>query len=399
MKLKKILVFTIITVSTSLFCCETFSAENNANTHSQFKWKTIPFPFEKIINESLMFDSLNGWTLSYEVQELHQYKNGKWLLSPKPNNIDYKELFGFSKNNVWLSCFDNKKYRNFLRHFNGQKWENIYTPNADGIRGMDYLAPDNIWGACEWGEIIHFDGKEWKLVPSPVFGHLSTVTMISDTLGYLTGEYRGNGILLKWNGKELVLLHQVNDQIEKVMMVNPEIGWLFVDNNKSIGFILRNDQLLKVNYSKLIRDTINISARYDFNSLSYYANRTVLNRGKVSYSKKPNGDQEILIFPVSGNFEAFYQFTSDGSVHLVKCKPTVKQANLSSIFGDEGTSEYGAAFFDADKDGDEDIYIINTEIENRLKLYGGNQKIKSPSPIAFIDAAGVFNVSGVLNGV
>jgi len=57
-----------------------------------------------------------------------------------------------------IFCFNKIKYRNFLRRWDGEHWPNIYTPNADRIRGMDYLAPDNIWGVCEWGEIIHFRG-------------------------------------------------------------------------------------------------------------------------------------------------------------------------------------------------------------------------------------------------
>ena len=379
-----------------------FSITNTHNSPAStndidFKWRAIPFPYDIKKSQAMMFDSLNGWTFCQESQQLYQYKNGEWHIVSKPADIHYYNVFGFSKNNVWVGCFDKKIYRHFLWHHDGKKLKKIYPPNSDGIRDLDFISPDNIWGACEWGEIIHYDGKDWNLIPSPVFAHLETVNMINDSLGYFTGEYRGGSNFLLWNGRYLSQKTNIDAyKLKKVIMVNPTIGWLSVNNEKNEGFIFKNDNLEKLDYSTLVQDTLIILDHYGQQTLFYYPNRTVIQKGHTAYTSTQNGKREILEFPVSHNFEEFYWFASDGSVRLVKCKPVdiQNQTNLYEGPGDEGLSEYGTAFFDADKDGDEDIYIINTDRENRLKLYGGNQEIKTKLPHHFVDGADVLNVLG-----
>ncbi len=111
------------------------SNQHGSNNKSTCCWRTISFPFDDQIAQAVMVNSTEGWLLTNYNKLLYRLNHGKWCLIPTPENIVYYYLFGFSSGNIWLSCFDKIKYRYFLRHFDGELWHDIYTPNADNIRG------------------------------------------------------------------------------------------------------------------------------------------------------------------------------------------------------------------------------------------------------------------------
>ena len=178
-----------------------FSLGNPAeNTQDEIGWYPVSFPYDENICQAIMFDSANGWVSTNFGTSIYRLINGYWYSIPTPAQYRNLKLFGFSPGNIWIACFDKKTYRHLLRHFDGQQWHNIYTPNADPIRGLDYLAPNNIWAGCEWGEIIHYDGENWQLVPTPWFSHINCIRMRNDSTGWAGGEYRGKGVLMRWRG-------------------------------------------------------------------------------------------------------------------------------------------------------------------------------------------------------
>jgi len=366
-----------------------------------FKWRTIPFPYTPQNTHFLMFDSLNGWALSEYLQQLYQYENGDWNLIIEPDDIEYSEIFGFSKNNVWLGCFDKKKFRYLLRHFNGTKWSNIYPPNSDKIRDLAFIAADNIWGACEWGEIIHYNGKEWHLISSPTFGHLTSIAILNDSLGWATGEYRSNGTLMLWNGSKWKKIYELKKfQLERVLMVNSDIGWVLTMDKKPTGLRIERDQLFHTNFSSFLQDTILTSIEFFKKPTVFYYDKTVIQRGDIAYTDFNDNKREILISPWDGKDYDSFLFSSDGSVRYLQRKPDSTYSESKLLYAPEplgNRAEYGVAFGDFDTDGDEDFYVINTERENRLNLYGGNQDIKSANPIHFVNAADELNILGVNN--
>ena len=230
-----------------------------------------------------MFDSLNGWALNTSLDQLYQCENGIWKLTVKPVDAEYIEIFGFSKNNLWLGCLGNKTYRYFFRHFNGIKWHNIYPPNSDRIRELVFIAPDNIWGACEWGEIIHYDGREWQLISNPTFGHLNSIAFVNDSLGWAIGEYRSHSILLKWNGKKWNKMKSFDHlPLGNIFMVNSKIGCVFTTTNTSMALHVEGDQISYVNFANLVKDSIFCSFDFYKNPLVFFPNRMVIQGGNIA---------------------------------------------------------------------------------------------------------------------
>ena len=385
-----------------LLTCKIFAFNSDSDSVNQnsFNWKVLSFPFKDEISQAILFDSLNGWAISFETKKLYQLNNGKWYLSPESRLYGFISLFGFSQNNLWFSCLDKQRYRYFLRHFNGTEWKNIYPPNSDGIRGLDYITADNIWGACEWGEIIHYNGKEWKLVPSPIFIHFNCMAMVNDTLGWLAGEYRGNGVLFRWDGKEWNLMKRFKKrEITSTIMVNSSTGWAFLSQKNDItGILFKNEQLSDVKFSSLIEDTIYVNLPDIDRPIFYYPKASAVTSFRISFITKENGKREILVSTKKrGSTGNFYWLTSDGKVYLIKRKKSKRFKNLSRIIQiskSNFTNEYGVAFADFDNDGDEDIYSINAEGGNRLLLFGGNSRIKTIMKKSFIEAAIRLNILG-----
>jgi hypothetical protein len=119
------------------------------NGQPSFDWNLVSFPYDENICQAIMFDSANGWVSTNFGSSLFRLMDGKWYSVPTPAQYRNLELFGFAPNNIWIACFDKITYRHLLRRFDGQQWHTIYTLSADRIRAMDYLAPNNIWGAGE----------------------------------------------------------------------------------------------------------------------------------------------------------------------------------------------------------------------------------------------------------
>ena len=375
-----------------------FPFHKNVNLQPEFKWRTIPLPFGNRNSQFLMFDSLNGWSLSYDYEHLYRCKDGLWTVVEKPNNLEYKKLYGFSKNNLWIGCLDKTKYRFFLRHFDGDNWENIYTPNTDFIRDLEFVNQNSVWGACEWGEIIHFNGNDWKLVPSPTFSHLNTITMINDSLGWATGEYRGNGFLLKWDGISWKKLYELeNIQISRIMMVNPNIGWALGVQHITTVFKFENNELTYVDFTSLIQDTIYLPSNFIEKSIYFFPNRTVHQKGRGAATNFNDGEREVLVSLLDAKKNSLLWFTSDGSIRYIQSDPAQIKMSAGYTFreiGGNSTNECGVVFGDFDNDGDEDIYSVNTNDGNKLRLYGGNVNIKSTFPYNFIEAADRLHILG-----
>ncbi|MBC8179907.1 VCBS repeat-containing protein, partial [candidate division KSB1 bacterium] len=364
-----------------------------------FKWGAVPFPYNQGSTQFLMLDSLDGWAFSEYLHQLYQYDNGNWSLIVKPDNIDYIQIFGFSKKNVWLGCFEKNKFRYFLRHFNGTKWSNIYPPNTDRIKDLAFVAADNIWGACEWGEIIHYNGKVWQLISTPTFGHLTSIAIVNDSLGWATGEYRANGTLMLWNGSKWKKIYELKKfPIDRVLMVNSEIGWVFIKGKTPTALRIERDKLFHTNFSNFLQDTMLVSMEFFKKPTVFYFDKAVTQSGDVAYTDFNDNKREILFSLGDRQEYDSFLFCSDGSVSYLQRKPDSTYSESKLLYAPEplgNRDEYGVAYGDFDIDGDEDFYVINTEGENRLNLYNGNQDIKSASPIHFVNAADELNILGV----
>ncbi|MDZ7342379.1 MAG: FG-GAP-like repeat-containing protein [candidate division KSB1 bacterium] len=350
---------------------------------------------------SVLLDSANGWVLTDDAsRKAYRLKSGGWQVQLAPANIQFFELVGYYAQGPWFVCFDKISYRYFIRHLVDDQPIDYYTPNADPILQMDYLGPNNIWAVCQWGQIMHFDGSKWELVPCPIFGHVTNISMANDSCGWAGGKYRDLGFLLHWNGRNWVIKMQLKkDAIPSVVMVNDTLGWGFLDNDSQVIRLVRHQSNL-VDFAALIQDTLVFDWQDVIRPIFFHNNGIVkggiAGTAIVSY---PNRQRDILWFikQIENPQTKIYLLTHDGKVSYVRRQltpfPRQLRQYVSSLM--QGTTgEYGVTFVDLDGDGDDDVYSIDTSGKNRLFLFNGNQQIKSGYKDYFIEGAEHLNLLG-----
>ena len=144
----------------------------------------------------------------------------------------------------------------------------------------------------------------------------------------------------------------------------------------------------------VIKDTIFTDREFSFSPLFTNPKGITFKNGTIYYITYEDNNREI--FSVFGKKDSFqvYLMTTDGSIKYLKGKIQNRTPSSFKFVKKEQSlqNEYGVAFGDIDNDNDDDIYIISTAERNRVKLYGGNSKIKSRYPHNFVDAADRLNL-------
>ncbi len=388
----------LLTLLFSMNAANIFAVEENI-PQNPGGWQVISFPFSDNITKAVMFDSANGWAFSAHKFQLYRLKNHQWKRIEFPNDYKIEELFGISHNNIWVGCYDRKNYRNFLLRFDGTNWRNIYPPNTDRIKDLQFLSENTIWGACVWGEIIHYDGKKWKLIPTPTFFHFDQLYLLNDTLGCVWSEYRnGKGyILLKkkdgWESIELTNYSFYN--ASKIIFLT-----LSVDSFRTkLRSIIKEKPSVSQYFSALVSDTVTIDCKGNENPIFSNANGTVYKEGLTCrFKNAKTGEKAILLLnDVYKGYKNNFLIIdiSVSKLNLINTKSIVKnfQNNAKMSY----LNEYGVVFLDVNNDGLEDIFSIDTNRENRLHLTAFISTVFSQEK-NFVDAAEKFNLIGLNRG-
>lgn len=108
--------------------------------------------------------------------------------NPGPLDDHLADISALSANNVWAvgSYVNDTGYQYLTRidHWNGAQWETVHSPSVVGpdfitneLHAVDAIAPDNVWAVGYYAGpsprfirhtlIEHWDGTEWRIVPSP----------------------------------------------------------------------------------------------------------------------------------------------------------------------------------------------------------------------------------------
>lgn len=101
---------------------------------------------------------------------------------PVSGNIDFYDVFGFNKNDVWV-CGE-KQDESLLIHWDGVNWQEINTPDGHILTSIWGSTPNDVWFAGVNGTIFHYDGISVKndTIPlnisrdDPVFWTVMSIT-------------------------------------------------------------------------------------------------------------------------------------------------------------------------------------------------------------------------------
>jgi hypothetical protein len=173
-----------------------------------------------------------GWSQDpdgppYFKRTLIQHFDGNtWNIVPSPNppNDYYSELHavsGTSANDVWAVGVTHNGYfpgRTLIQHWDGAEWRIVPSPSPDDqvneLRGVAALSANDVWAVgYSFGTqsesnidtlILHWDGVTWSEVASPnvlgVANELSGITAISANDIWAVGSAGGAPLAMHWNG-------------------------------------------------------------------------------------------------------------------------------------------------------------------------------------------------------
>jgi hypothetical protein len=163
-------------------------------------------------------------------------------------------------NDAWAVGFKGANGQTFAMHWNGSEWAEVATPNVtkgtNRLEAVLALSPNNAWAVGFFTPanadreprrtlILHWDGKTWKVVPSPNVGPksnpLSGLTANSANDIYAFGCHfaaDGSGqfrtLILHWDGKSWKVVPSPNptkgfvgDVLFSGVVPSPGNVWIF----------------------------------------------------------------------------------------------------------------------------------------------------------------------------
>ena len=157
---------------------------------------------------------------------IQHFDGTHWSIVPSPNRPDdvFSELHSVSAasaNDVWAvgsSETGGAPTRTLIQHWNGTQWRIVPSPNPDSqlneLRGVVALSANNAWAIGYRGGtrnetpletlILHWDGIRWHQVASPNVpggaNQLSGITAISANDIWAVGSAGVAPLAIRWNG-------------------------------------------------------------------------------------------------------------------------------------------------------------------------------------------------------
>jgi hypothetical protein len=150
---------------------------------------------EETMNAVAAVSPTNVWAVGDTLENLSAFSNGdfvgviehfngsKWSLFRTVPGVELLAVKALSADDIYAVGDINGASgspRPWIEHFNGTSWRAVNLPaSANGragvLRGIAALSGDDVWAVGDSGGIaptttlaLHFDGREWSVVPVPV---------------------------------------------------------------------------------------------------------------------------------------------------------------------------------------------------------------------------------------
>ncbi len=277
---------------------------------------------------------------------------------------------------LWFVIPGEIEFKQNLLYLDNGKLTSVQTPNADGIRDLFFTSPDNGWAACEWGQILHYDGDEWSLFPSPTLYHVHRLLVLSDTLAWASTDNanQNNTHILNYNGKRWSQFKTV-PSIDIHLM--PDYTYDLSADSISYHHSFRRSKV------KAKCDTILFTQPFDvFSALWIGPARTRMSGEKTAMIVDPAEVTREQIVSVVWNgrreangyqYDSFYLFSLTGlDRKLVFASPLPRFYDFKKRFRSynmpKSMAEHGICIADFNRDDWPDLYIVGTGRPNRLYL-------------------------------
>jgi hypothetical protein len=192
---------------------------------------TATFLFRGVLRGVAATSASNAWAVGCTTYNCYDktdkplilHWNGRTWQRQDPRALaDVLALYGVaaaSARDVW-AVGQTRSGRTVILHWNGRTWSRVPSPDplaeGDFLQGVTALSARSAW-AVGWGVpsgggfrelTMHWNGKAWKVVPSPSLippTVLNAVAATSDHSAWAVGSFEGNNgasgsLILHWNG-------------------------------------------------------------------------------------------------------------------------------------------------------------------------------------------------------
>lgn len=142
-----------------------------------------------------------GFNTSY-MGEIYRFDGKSWnRMTPNFElNADYKDMMGFSSDNIYFAGYtwattgiNSTRFNTLIVHYDGNSFVKVPIPTSEGVLTHIWgRNPRDIWACGTKGLLYHFDGVNWTLMKQntgvdlgPIFGTgESDVYMVSESNDY-----------------------------------------------------------------------------------------------------------------------------------------------------------------------------------------------------------------------
>ncbi len=187
---------------------------------------------------------------------LYKFGNSKWQRIFEYPYSDFPQFALYENSSLWLvnHLVHSGNYKPVLTSISSNRIINLPLP-AVMWDATDYsmwktikvMSNGTVWMAGQQGNIIFYDGKNWKRIISPVnknslptllSGDINDLFMITDSLGWAVGK---DGLIIKYQkGNWTKISSPTVNHFNKILMLNDSEGWivgqkgtlLYYDGNK-----------------------------------------------------------------------------------------------------------------------------------------------------------------------
>lgn len=359
-----------------------------------------------------LLNTTDGYAIfTHEEPCLWKLSQGHWQRMSLPNSYTPLNIFALSDKDLWIVCMDNIPYKNYLLHYNGKGWEYFLTPNSDGIRDLDFLSSTSGWAVGDWGQIMRYFDKKWEIYHCPTPYHINKLIMLNDSLGYARTDIPWN-VSLKYN--------QANWKIYQSELSSLEEITVYADN-----LVSRDENIIKneiayfqniSNQNSIKSDTLQLNFNLPSAGLIWSSRRGSIrfypNYGYLYYHNDKSFNRVLtFILPLKTEIKNNWCYQpfliiSQQKVEsrlVLKLKLTNFQEKsdlkLLIIKNTGSAFEHGICVADFSGDGIEDLYVVATNVSNRLYIQPPKDHPVPHQMIEIADKAGVVGPTMINNSL
>jgi len=145
------------------------------------------------------------------VSQVLHFDGKQWIEVNVPWGFRFDDVWGSGPNDVFAVGQEKEanSSRNLILHYDGNTWTRMSSIGESGLQGIWGSASDNVFAVSTSGNILHFDGKNWRAMKTPcpdaqlctVWGNSANNVFTVGWQYYVAqGCTRGKALVLHYNG-------------------------------------------------------------------------------------------------------------------------------------------------------------------------------------------------------